>query len=171
MKLKSSLVLSLCILLLSAPAILAQNTNAAQTAAELRAQLNEVLAKETELKARSQQLDEDLKPENIERSLAGVGSTKPEELRELRRKQLTIEKTSVANQLEQLAARRARLEAAIQRADNLAYQQSAEGTSLNQMGFTSFLFGSRLRVVALVGLLAVLGIVGVTSFLRRQNKI
>ena len=170
MKLNPRFLLPLCLILLSAP-VVAQKNNAAQTAAELRTQLTEVQAKETELKARLQQLDEDLKPENIERSLAGVGSTKPEDLRELRRKQLTIEKTSVMNQLEQLAAGRARLEAAIQRADNLAYQQSAEEASLNQMGFTSVLVGSRLRVVTLVGVFAVLGLIGVTSLLRRQSKL
>jgi hypothetical protein len=172
MKLNPGFVLLTCVLLLSAPIALAQ-PSAAQAAAELRGQLTEVQAHEAELKARLLQLDEDLKPENIEKSLAGIGSTKPEELREYRRKQLSAEKASVQNQLDQLTARRVRLEAAIQKADNMAYQQSAEGTStsLNQMGFTSFLLGSRLRVVMLVALLAVVGIVGVTSLLRRQNKL
>src|SRR5256885_6675753 len=64
-------------------------SSAAQRVEELRAQLLDVQAKETELQARARQLDEDLKPENIERSLAGIGSTRPEELRESRRRQLT----------------------------------------------------------------------------------
>jgi hypothetical protein len=169
MKLILGILLFSCLVLVAAPPLLAQS--AAQAAADLRAQLSEVQAKEADLKARLIQLDEDLKPENIERSLAGVGSTKPEELREFRRKQLTTEKTNVQNQLEQLAARRARLEVAIQKADNLAYQQSADGTtSFNQMGLTSFLFGSRLRVVTLIALVAMVGIAGVMTLLRRQNK-
>ncbi|MEO7971171.1 MAG: hypothetical protein ABI698_07725 [bacterium] len=57
------------------------NSGAAQCVAELRTQLAELDAKENELNARAKQLDEALKPENLDRSLAGVGSTKPEELR------------------------------------------------------------------------------------------
>jgi hypothetical protein len=163
--------LFLVLIAASAQAAFAQNSNAAQTAADLRNQLNDVQAKQTELKGRLQQLDEDIKPENIERSLAGIGSTKPEELREQRRKQLSIERASVQNQIEALAARQARLEAAIQKADNLAYQESAQGTQLNTMGFAGVFTGSRLRLVAVVGLLAILGIAGVTTLLRRQNKI
>ena len=40
------------------------------------------------------ELEEDLKPENIERALAGFGSTKPEEVRDRRRRLLMIEKGS-----------------------------------------------------------------------------
>jgi hypothetical protein len=65
----------------------------------------------------------------IERSLAGVGSTRPEELRELRRRQLSIERDSVRAQLKLVGASRERLEAAIRTADNQAYQQSTEQTA------------------------------------------
>src|SRR6266850_5033683 len=75
--------------------------SAAETAENLKLQLIDVKGREDELKLRVQQLDESLKPENIERALAGVGSTRPEELREQRRIQLTIEKTSVFTQLEE----------------------------------------------------------------------
>jgi hypothetical protein len=94
-------------------------------AASLRAQLVEVQAKQAELQTQLQQLEEDLKPENIEHSLAGVGSTHPEELREARRRRMEIQKQGVQSQLEILAASRARLEAAIARADADSYQQSA----------------------------------------------
>jgi cytochrome c biogenesis protein ResB len=106
-----------------------QPTSAAESADQLRLQLIEVQAKEETLKGRAQQLDEALKPENIERSLAGVGSTKPEELRESRRRQLQIERDGVAAQLKVLEASRTRLEAAIRDAENRAYQESALGTS------------------------------------------
>ncbi len=99
-------------------------------ATSLRAQLLETQAKQAELQMRLQQLEEDLKPETIERSLAGVGSTHPEELREARRRQFEIERKGVQAQLEILAASRARLEAAIARADAESYQQSA-GTGPN----------------------------------------
>jgi len=96
-----------------------------ERAASLRAQLVETQAKQAELQTRLQQLEEELKPENIERSLAGVGSTHPEELREARRRQFEIEKKGVQSQLEILAASRGRLEAAIARADTESYRQSA----------------------------------------------
>jgi hypothetical protein len=88
-----------------------------ERAASLRAQLVEVRVKQAELQARLQQLEENLKPENIEHSLAGVGSTHPEELREARRRQLESQKTSAQSELEILAASRTRLEASIATAD------------------------------------------------------
>ena len=104
-------------------------TTAAESAEKLRAQLLEVQGTEEALRMRVQQLEESLKPENIERSLAGVGSTRPEELRESRRRQLTIERDGVLAQLKTVEASRQRLEAAIANADALAYQQSAEPTN------------------------------------------
>jgi methylmalonyl-CoA mutase cobalamin-binding subunit len=102
----------------------AQN-NAQERAASLRAQLVEVQARQAELQTRFQQLEEDLKPENIERSLAGVGSVHPEELREARRRKLEIERKGVQSQLDVLAASRTRLETAIAAADAESYRQSA----------------------------------------------
>jgi len=102
----------------------AQN-NAQERAASLRAQLVEAQARQAELQTRLQQLEEGLKPENIERSLAGFGSVHPEELREARRRQLEIEKRGVQSQLDVLAASRARLETAISHADAESYRQSA----------------------------------------------
>jgi chromosome segregation ATPase len=106
-----------------------QPSTAAESAEKLRAQLLEVQEKEQALQARAQQLDEALKPENIERSLAGVGSTKPEELRETRRRQLQIERDGITSQLNLLETSRTRLEAAIRDADARAYQDSARGPS------------------------------------------
>jgi hypothetical protein len=115
-------------------------------------------------------LDEDLKPENVERSLAGVGSSRPEELRELRRRQLTIERDSVHTQLKLLATSRERLEAAIGRAEDAAYQQSAEGfaTALNQTLPAQTTGSSRWAIGMLAGLVAVLGIVFVIAVVRRS---
>src|SRR5256885_1124361 len=107
----------------------AQN-NAQERAANLRAQLADAEARQTELQSRLQQLEENLKPDNIERSLAGVGSVHPEELREARRRQLEIEKRGVQSQLDLLAASRSRLEIAIAAADAESYRQSA-GPSLS----------------------------------------
>ena len=108
--------------------------SAAETVENLKLQIIDIKAREDNLRLRVQQLDEDLKPENIERALAGVGSTRPEELREQRRRQLTIEKTAVVAQLEETAALRSRLEADLAAAEVDAYQQSAKGyTVQNEM--------------------------------------
>ena len=105
----------------------AAQTTAQEQAAKLRAQLTEVQARQTELQARLGRLEEDLKPENIQNSLAGVGSTHPEELREQRRRQLETERKGVQAQLDQLAASRTRLETAIAEADARVYHESARG--------------------------------------------
>jgi len=104
----------------------ANGASAQATAAALRSQLSDVQAKEAELQARERQLDEDLRPENIALALAGTGSTRPEELREQRRRQLEGEKARVRAQLDQLAQSRTRLEAAIATADADAYRRSAQ---------------------------------------------
>lgn len=115
------IVISLLIIVTPAPA----QTGAQERAANLRLQLNEIQVRQSELQSRLEQLEYDLKPENIERSLAGVGSVHPEELREQRRRQLESEKKSVLAQLDTLAANRTRLEAAIAQADAESYRQSA----------------------------------------------
>ena len=121
---RSFLVLSLLVAL-NATAIGQQSANAAGAVDELRLQLIEVQEKEGSLRMRAQQLEEELKPENIERSLAGIGSTRPEELREARRRRLTIEQESVKAQLKLVETTKARLETAIASAEGRAYQESA----------------------------------------------
>ena len=97
--------------------------SAQERATSLRSQLAEVELKQSELQTRLQQLDYDLKPENIERAFAGIGSVHPEELREHRRRQLEIEKNYVVAQLNELAASHTRLDAAIAQADSEAYRR------------------------------------------------
>jgi len=92
-------------------------SNAEQRAASLRTELREVQAKEADLEAKAEQIDYDLKPENIERATAGYGTAHPEELRDQRRHQLESEKQRLRKQLDQLAASRTHLEEAIATAD------------------------------------------------------
>jgi hypothetical protein len=126
---KSQIYTALLILLAtSALNAQAQPRSAAEEAENLRLQLLDVQNQEETLRGRAAQLDEALKPENIERSLAGVGSTRPEELREARRRQLQIERDGVASQLRILESSRMRLEAALRDADARAYQESARAT-------------------------------------------
>jgi uncharacterized protein YlxW (UPF0749 family) len=109
----------------------APTSSAQERAATLRSQLAEVPLKEAELQARLKQLETDLKPENIEHSLAGIGSTHPEDLREQRRRQLEREKNYVQAQLNELAASRTRLETAIVQADAEIYRQNAGPARVN----------------------------------------
>jgi len=127
MKFKANLALFALLFALIVTAQAQQPSTATESAEKLRAQLLEVQDKEQALQTRAQQLDEALKPENIERSLAGIGSTKPEELREARRRQLQIERDGITSQLKLLETSRTRLEAAIRDADARAYQDSARG--------------------------------------------
>jgi len=128
MKYKSSLLLLLLVLtLVFAANVFAddQPETAAESVENLKMKLLDVKAQEEDLRLRVAQLDESLKPENIERSLAGVGSTKPEELREARRRQLTIERDGVLAQLKLVETSRQRLETAISEAEVRAYHESA----------------------------------------------
>jgi ribosome biogenesis SPOUT family RNA methylase Rps3 len=109
---------------LFATTILAQ-TSAKEAAANLRLQLSEVQIRKAEAQALDEQLEEDLRPENIERSFAGIGSTHPERLRELRRRQLEITRARLRIELDELARSQTCLEAAIGEADTVAYWQSA----------------------------------------------
>src|SRR5215211_5957305 len=111
MKIKIGLVL--LVLTFAGVGYAQDRESAAESAERLKAQLLEVQGKESDLRTRLQQLDESLKPENIERSLAGVGSTRPEELREQRRRQLSIERSGVLAQLQTIETSRTRLETAL----------------------------------------------------------
>jgi hypothetical protein len=117
----SALILTTCTL---ATDTIAQSP-AQERANAIRAQLIEVQAKQESLRARLSYLEEDLKPENIEKSLAGIGSTRPEDLRDSRRRQLELEKTTIQSQLKLLAESQTRLETSLVRADTDAYHQSA----------------------------------------------
>jgi hypothetical protein len=130
MKFKTCLLLFFIALALPQDIVAGDANGHEEMAATLRFELAEVQAKETELQIRLQQLDDDLKPENIERAFAGVGSTKPEDLREHRRRLLTIERDGVLARLKLLEKSRVRLEAAIETAEAAAYQQSAQSASI-----------------------------------------
>lgn len=106
---------------------LAQNSSVEN----LRSQLSDAQKKEEELQARVKQIEEDMKPENIEKVFALNGSTRPEELREQHRRQLENEKTNVRAQLDVVVQSRTRLETALATAEAAAYRQSALPSSEN----------------------------------------
>ena len=168
MQLRTSLVL-LFIVLMVAPYVAAQDvTSPVEPGAKLRQQLLEVQGKEAVLRIQLEQIVEALKPENIERTFAGVGSTKPEELREHRRRLLTIEKDGVLAQLKILEERRLHLETAIPAAEAAAYLESARPApkastqTLMALNLQSL---AVLRLVMVPAVIIVTLIIGAVTFL------
>ena len=92
-------------------------TRAEQRAEQLRSQLMDIQAKIADFESRLEQLDWAIKPENIEASTAGYGSTRPEAAREARRKSLESERTRVQAQLKLAETSKSRLEGAVSNAD------------------------------------------------------
>jgi hypothetical protein len=151
--------------------ILAQDSpSAAESAQQLRNQISQLNDQEAEIKIRLQELDYELKPENIEHYFAGVGSVHPEELREARRKKLQIEKDRLQAQLTEIDQSRRQLEAAIIAADTKAYQASALGAvSLKNGGLLEVLNGPTFQIAAIIFALLVLGIL-LVAWRKRQPK-
>jgi hypothetical protein len=156
------------LLLVFSAGVFAQETQSpAETVEKLKFQLLDAQAHEADLRARVAQLDESLKPENIERSLAGIGSTRPEELRESRRRQLTIERDGVLAQLKTVETSRQRLETALANAEAVAYQQSARPTQMlsaskSRRSYQMLMLGG--------GSLALLALGGGALFYRRKIR-
>jgi DNA repair ATPase RecN len=92
-------------------------TRAEQRAEQLRAQLMDIQSKIADFEARLEQLEFALRPENIEASIAGYGSTRPEVARDTRKKQLEGERGRVQAQLKLAETSRSRLEVAVANAD------------------------------------------------------
>lgn len=93
-------------------------TRAEQRAEQLRSQLMDIQAKIADFEAKLEMIDFALRPENLDNSTAGYGSTHPETLREARKKQLESEKTRVQAQLKLAESSKSRLEGAVSNADS-----------------------------------------------------
>jgi len=92
-------------------------TRAEQRAEMLRRQLVEVTEKETSLRVRLVQIEEEMRPENIERSLNVIGTTRTAELREARRRVFENERRGVEILLNQTLQSRRQLEEDVKQAD------------------------------------------------------
>jgi hypothetical protein len=95
--------------------------NSAEQRAELlRKQLVESVEKENSIRTRVIQLEEDMRPENVERNLNAVGlGTRAPEQRDARRRSLENERAGLRNLLSQIEQSRARLEEDVRQADTL----------------------------------------------------
>jgi len=92
-------------------------SRAEQRSSQLRAEQRDVQAKIGEFEVRLEDVEFALKPENIERATQGYGTTRPEELRAQRKRQLETERDRAQRQLEQLRASDVHLTQAIATSD------------------------------------------------------
>ena len=168
---KSAMIVFLMILVVSCfstPAFAQNKQSAVETVLDLKLQLIDLDAKQETAKLQVQQLEEALKPENIEHSLAGIGSTRPEELREQRRRQLSIEKKAADAQLEQLTLKRTQLETALAAAEVQAYQQSAGGPGIENSLRVASITPTWLIALGLLAILVAAVVICVSVLLRIQ---
>lgn len=101
-------------------------TRAEQRTESLRKQVFEMIDKENALKTRLEQLEYDIRPEVIERTLQIAGSLRPEEVRENRRKSLASEKANLESLLSQVQTTRASLEISLQKAEQMVEKLRAK---------------------------------------------
>ena len=92
---------------------------AEQRAEMLRRQLLELIEKETLYRTRIAQIDEDARPENVERALSGYGTTRTTEIRDTRRRVLETDRRGFQSLLLLTTESRTRLEAEVKQADAL----------------------------------------------------
>ena len=119
---------SLMLLFASTAPVFAQDFCAENTIPTLEQQLSDIESRETQLRIRLEELAKERQPPRTERALAGSGSTRPEELREHRRKSLTIERSGLQTELDQLEESQASTESEIVSAESawfLKYAQPA----------------------------------------------
>lgn len=92
---------------------------AEERAGVLRKQLIDVMEKETTYRSRLAQIHEDMRPENIERGMSGIGTTRTAEARDVRRRSLEIEKRGVEGLLNINSQSRQRLDEDFKQAEIL----------------------------------------------------
>lgn len=94
-------------------------TRAETRSESLRKQLFDMIEKESGIKTRIEQLENDSRPEMIDRSVAFAGSLRPEEIRDARRKNMASEKQNLQSLLTGIQSSRAALESNVQKSDQL----------------------------------------------------
>ena len=92
-------------------------TRAEQRSESLRKQLFEMIEKENSVKSRLEQIEFDIRPEMIERTLQLSGSMKPEEVRDNRRKSLAAERTNLQALLTEIQSTRSNLNVNLQKSE------------------------------------------------------
>lgn len=94
-------------------------TQAEHRAESLRRLLLELIEKETTYRSRITQLEEDMRPDNVERTLNPYGTTRTVEARDTRRRVLESERRGFESLLSLVAQSRIRLDEDVKQADAL----------------------------------------------------
>lgn len=101
-------------------------TRSEQRAETLRKQLFDMIERESQIKTKLDQIENDIRPEVIERSVSFAGSLRPEELRDMRRKNLDVERRNLQNLLSEIQRTKNSLEVNVQKADVLVEKMRAK---------------------------------------------
>jgi uncharacterized phage infection (PIP) family protein YhgE len=92
-------------------------TRAEQRAEQVRSQLIDTQSKIADIESKLEDVEYAIKPENIERVTTGMGTLRPEEVRESRKRQLENERSRLQAQLKILENGKSRLEVSSGNAD------------------------------------------------------
>ena len=94
-------------------------TKAEQRADSLRKQLFEMIEKESTIRTKLDQIENNIRPEVIDREIAFAGTMRPEELRNMRKKNMEIERTNLQSLLVEVQKTKANIDQNVQKADSL----------------------------------------------------
>ena len=94
-------------------------TKAEQRTESLRKQRFDLLEKENSIQSRLDQIEIDIRPENIERQVAVMGTLRPEEIRDAKRKSLDSERKNLQALLTQVQTTRSSLDQTVDKAEQL----------------------------------------------------
>lgn len=92
---------------------------AEQRSESLRKQLFELMEKESNIKAKLDMIEVNLRPEAIDREVAFAGTLRPEDLRAMKKKQLEVEKNNLTNIMIEVQKTRTVLDQNLQRSDQM----------------------------------------------------
>ena len=101
-------------------------TRAEQRSESLRKQNFEMIEKENAIKSRLEQIEIDIRPENINRTLQMAGSMTPEEIRESRRKSLDAERANLQALMLEIQNTRSNINLNLQKANEMVEKLRAK---------------------------------------------
>ena len=94
-------------------------TRAEQRSDSLRKQLFEMIEKESTIRTKLDLIENNVRPEAIDREIAFAGTLRPEELRNMRKKNLEIERNSLQLLLVEVQKTKTNIDLNVQRSDSL----------------------------------------------------
>ena len=101
-------------------------TKAEQRADSLRKQLFEMIEKESTIRTKLDLIENNIRPEAIDREIAFAGSMRPEDLRNMRKKNLEIERTNLQSLLVEVQKTKTNIDLNVQKADALVEKLRAK---------------------------------------------